>query len=75
MPTYQTIQSWITLRARETVALGRELLGGNGIISDFLVAKVFTFSLNFGVKLYKVLTFFFFWFVTGFWRFGADLHI
>lgn len=34
------MQSWITLRSRETVALGRELLGGNGIISDFLVAKV-----------------------------------
>ncbi|CAN6715552.1 unnamed protein product [Malus baccata var. baccata] len=32
-------KSWITLRARETVALGRELLGGNGILSDFLVAK------------------------------------
>jgi hypothetical protein len=28
------------LRARETAALGRELLGGNGILSDFLVAKV-----------------------------------
>ncbi|XP_076939094.1 acyl-coenzyme A oxidase 4, peroxisomal-like [Bidens hawaiensis] len=34
-------KSWITLRARETVALGRELLGGNGILSDFLVAKAF----------------------------------
>ncbi|XP_048439514.1 acyl-coenzyme A oxidase 4, peroxisomal-like [Pyrus x bretschneideri] len=34
-------RSWITLRARETVALGRELLGGNGILSDFLVAKAF----------------------------------
>lgn len=33
-------KSWITLRARETVALGRELLGGNGILSEFLVAKV-----------------------------------
>lgn len=33
-------QSWITARARETVALGRELLGGNGILADFLVAKV-----------------------------------
>ena len=35
-----TFQSWITLRARETAALGRELLGGNGILADFLVAKV-----------------------------------
>ncbi|GMJ12150.1 acyl-CoA oxidase 4 [Hibiscus trionum] len=34
-------KSWITLRARETVALGRELLGGNGILADFLVAKAF----------------------------------
>jgi acyl-CoA oxidase len=34
-------KSWITLRARETAALGRELLGGNGILSDFLVAKAF----------------------------------
>lgn len=28
------------MRARETAALGRELLGGNGILADFLVAKV-----------------------------------
>ncbi|XP_027350663.1 acyl-coenzyme A oxidase 4, peroxisomal isoform X1 [Abrus precatorius] len=34
-------KSWITLRARETAALGRELLGGNGILGDFLVAKAF----------------------------------
>lgn len=34
-------KSWITLRARETVALGRELLGGNGILAEFLVAKAF----------------------------------
>lgn len=33
-------QAWISLRARETVSLGRELMGGNGILSDFLVAKV-----------------------------------
>lgn len=26
---------------REVVALGRELLGGNGVVSDFLVAKTF----------------------------------
>ncbi|KAK1409143.1 hypothetical protein QVD17_35668 [Tagetes erecta] len=31
--------SWITLRARETVASGRELVGGNGMISNNLVAK------------------------------------
>ncbi|KAK2980019.1 hypothetical protein RJ640_020045, partial [Escallonia rubra] len=34
-------KSYITLRARETVSLGRELLGGNGILADFLVAKAF----------------------------------
>ncbi|KAK9159098.1 hypothetical protein Scep_005672 [Stephania cephalantha] len=34
-------KAWITLKARETVSLGRELLGGNGILSDFLVAKAF----------------------------------
>ncbi|KAK9920404.1 hypothetical protein M0R45_028959 [Rubus argutus] len=34
-------KAWITVKARETVALGRELLGGNGILSDFLVAKAF----------------------------------
>ncbi|KAH9296840.1 hypothetical protein KI387_028522, partial [Taxus chinensis] len=34
-------KAWNTLRARETVSLGRELLGGNGILSDFLVAKAF----------------------------------
>ncbi|XVF76795.1 hypothetical protein PTKIN_Ptkin13bG0295600 [Pterospermum kingtungense] len=32
-------KSWISLKTRETVALGRELLGGNGILADFLVAK------------------------------------
>ncbi|KAJ3683206.1 hypothetical protein LUZ60_013433 [Juncus effusus] len=34
-------KAWITLRARETVSLGRELLGGNGIVTDFLVGKAF----------------------------------
>ncbi|KAJ4704410.1 Acyl-coenzyme A oxidase 4, peroxisomal [Melia azedarach] len=34
-------KAWISLRSRETVALGRELLGGNGILTDFLVAKAF----------------------------------
>ncbi|WOL06879.1 acyl-coenzyme A oxidase 4, peroxisomal [Canna indica] len=34
-------KAWISLRARETVSLGRELLGGNGILGDFLVAKAF----------------------------------
>nr|AAT11172.1 putative short-chain acyl-CoA oxidase [Tropaeolum majus] len=34
-------KAWISSKARETAALGRELLGGNGILSDFLVAKAF----------------------------------
>lgn len=34
-------KAWNTAKGREVVALGRELLGGNGIVSDFLVAKSF----------------------------------
>ncbi len=34
------VKAWNTLRARETVALAREVMGGNGILSDFHVAKV-----------------------------------
>ena len=32
---------WYASAGREVVALGRELLGGNGIVSDFLCAKTF----------------------------------
>ena len=35
------VKAWTTAKGREVVALGRELLGGNGILSDFLVAKAF----------------------------------
>lgn len=35
------VKAWTTLRGREVVSLGRELLGGNGILSEFLVAKAF----------------------------------
>lgn len=35
------VKAWTTARGREVVALGRELLGGNGIVADFLVAKAF----------------------------------
>lgn len=35
------VKAWTTARGREVVALGREVLGGNGILSDFLVAKAF----------------------------------
>jgi hypothetical protein len=34
------MQAWTSKKAREVVSLGRELLGGNGILVDFLVAKV-----------------------------------
>lgn len=34
------VKSWTTMRGREVVALGREVLGGNGILADFNVAKV-----------------------------------
>lgn len=34
-------KAWISSKARETASLGRELLGGNGILGDFLVAKAF----------------------------------
>jgi len=35
------VKAWNTLRGREVVALGREVLGGNGILADFGVAKAF----------------------------------
>ena len=35
------VKAWNTSRGREVVALGRELLGGNGIVADFLIAKSF----------------------------------
>lgn len=38
--TQSILQAWITKQARETVAFGRELLGGNGIVTDFHVGKV-----------------------------------
>ena len=34
-----TVKAWNTRTGREVVSMGRELLGGNGIVSDFLVAK------------------------------------
>lgn len=35
-------KAWVTLKGREVVALGREILGGNGIIIDNFVMKAFT---------------------------------
>lgn len=34
-------KAWTCDKARETLSLGRELLGGNGILAEFLVAKAF----------------------------------
>jgi glutaryl-CoA dehydrogenase len=34
-------KAWATARMRETVALGRGILGGNGILADYAMAKVF----------------------------------
>ncbi|KAH0452688.1 hypothetical protein IEQ34_019987 [Dendrobium chrysotoxum] len=34
-------KAWTTKNARETVSIGRELLGGNGLLADFLVGKAF----------------------------------
>ncbi|PNH03628.1 Acyl-coenzyme A oxidase 4, peroxisomal, partial [Tetrabaena socialis] len=35
------VKAWVSARGREVVALGRELLGGNGILAHFQVAKAF----------------------------------
>ena len=35
-------KAFTTARMRETVAIGRSLLGGNGIVSDYEMAKVFS---------------------------------
>lgn len=34
------VKAWNTSRGREVLSLGRELLGGNGVVADFHVAKV-----------------------------------
>ncbi|KAK1693145.1 hypothetical protein QYE76_009842 [Lolium multiflorum] len=36
-------KAWISSKSREVGSLGRELLGGNGILVDFLVAKAFCY--------------------------------
>ncbi len=36
------VKAWTTQRGREVASLGREVLGGNGILTDFNVAKVHT---------------------------------
>ncbi|MGN6403107.1 acyl-CoA dehydrogenase family protein [Sinomonas sp.] len=41
MPRVALAKAWATARMRETVALGRAILGGNGIVSDYRMAKIF----------------------------------
>ncbi|WP_026531625.1 acyl-CoA dehydrogenase family protein [Arthrobacter sp. H41] len=41
MPQAALAKSYTTARMRETVALGRNILGGNGIVTDYVMAKVF----------------------------------
>ena len=35
-------KAFTTARMRESVAIGRSLLGGNGIVTDFEMAKIFS---------------------------------
>jgi len=35
-------KAFTTARMRESVALGRSILGGNGIVTDFEMAKIFS---------------------------------
>lgn len=41
-----TTKAWTTLRGREVVSLGRELLGGNGVVADFLVSPALVLLLS-----------------------------
>ena len=43
-----------TLRGREVAALGRELLGGNGIVGDYHVARLFCDMERYVYMLYEV---------------------
>ncbi|VXC37159.1 Glutaryl-CoA dehydrogenase [Arthrobacter sp. 9AX] len=42
MPRVALAKSYISARMRETVALGRSILGGNGIVTDYRMAKIFS---------------------------------
>lgn len=42
MPQVALAKSYLSARMRETVALGRSILGGNGIVTDYRMAKVFS---------------------------------
>lgn len=42
MPQVALAKSYVSARMRETVALGRSILGGNGIVTDYRMAKIFS---------------------------------
>ena len=42
MPQVALAKSYVSARMRETVAIGRSLLGGNGIVTDYRMAKIFS---------------------------------
>ncbi|MDQ0675721.1 glutaryl-CoA dehydrogenase [Pseudarthrobacter siccitolerans] len=42
MPQVALAKSYLSARMRETVALGRSILGGNGIVIDYRMAKIFS---------------------------------
>ncbi|WP_411375487.1 acyl-CoA dehydrogenase family protein [Arthrobacter sp. MPF02] len=41
MPQVALAKSYLSARTRETVALGRSILGGNGILADYRMARIF----------------------------------
>jgi glutaryl-CoA dehydrogenase len=41
MPQVALAKSYISARMRETVSMGRSILGGNGIVTDYRMAKIF----------------------------------
>lgn len=42
MPQVALAKSYVSARMRETVGMGRSLLGGNGIVTDYRMAKIFS---------------------------------
>lgn len=42
MPQVALAKSYLSARMRETVALGRSILGGNGLVTDYRMAKIFS---------------------------------
>ncbi|HET7782531.1 MULTISPECIES: acyl-CoA dehydrogenase family protein [Micrococcaceae] len=42
MPQVALAKSYLSARMRETVAMGRSILGGNGIVTDYRMAKIFS---------------------------------